>query len=186
MKRYVIIAGVNGAGKSTLFSIVSSFKDIEKINLDEVVREIGDWRNMRDVVSAGKIMINRMNSYFSEGISFSQETTLCGKSILNNIEKAKNLGYVIELHYVGLESVDLAKERVKHRVAHGGHGIPDEDIERRYVESFDNFKKIINLCDLVAVYDNTESIRRFAIFKDGKCVRISSRVPMWYEHIFDK
>ena len=39
MKRYVIIAGVNGAGKSTYFTAEKTlFKDIEKINLDEIVR----------------------------------------------------------------------------------------------------------------------------------------------------
>ena len=183
MKRYVVIAGVNGAGKSTLFSVVSYFKDMEKINLDEVVREIGDWRNVSDVITAGKMVVERVNSYFSEGVSFSQETTLCGRSILRNIEKAKDIGYNIELHYVGLESADLAKERVSYRVANGGHGISDEDIERRYDESFENFKKVISLCDLVAVYDNTESLRRFAIYKNGRKVRLSSNVPEWYKKL---
>lgn len=80
MKRYVILAGVNGAGKSTLFSLISSLSEIEKINLDEMVREIGDWRDMHAVVEAGKLVIHRINNYFIEGVSFSQETTLCGKS----------------------------------------------------------------------------------------------------------
>lgn len=53
MKRYVILAGVNGAGKSTLFTILSSLSEIEKINLDEIVREIGDWRDIHAVMEAG-------------------------------------------------------------------------------------------------------------------------------------
>ena len=52
MKRYVILAGVNGAGKSTLFTILSSLSEIEKINLDEIVREIGDWRDIHAVMEA--------------------------------------------------------------------------------------------------------------------------------------
>lgn len=36
MKKYVLLAGVNGAGKSTLFSLITSLKKIEKINLDEI------------------------------------------------------------------------------------------------------------------------------------------------------
>lgn len=40
MKKYVLLAGVNGAGKSTLFSLISSLSEIEKVNLDETVREI--------------------------------------------------------------------------------------------------------------------------------------------------
>ena len=57
MKRYVILAGVNGAGKTTLFSLIPSLSEIEKINLDEIIREIGDWRDNIAVVQAGKIAI---------------------------------------------------------------------------------------------------------------------------------
>ena len=180
MKKYVILAGVNGAGKSTLFSLLSSLNEIEKINLDDIVREFGNWRNVGDVVEAGKIVVKKINKFFDDGISFSQETTLCGKSILKNIQKARSLGYIIELHFVGLDSADLAKERVKFRVQHGGHGISEEDIDRRYVETLANLKKIISQCNLVAIYDNTISFRRFAIYKDGKCVRKSKKVPDWY------
>ena len=95
------------------------------------------------------------------------------------------LGYSIEMHYVGVDSADTAKLRVKNRVEHGGHGIADEDVERRYVETLKSLKIVLPQCDLVAIYDNTESFRRFAIYKDGKCVRISNRVPEWYRGIFE-
>ncbi len=180
MKKYVLLAGVNGAGKSTLFSLISSLSEIEKVNLDETVREIGDWRNPKDVLSAGRIIISRIDRFFAEGVSFSQETTLCGKSIFQNIRRAKSLGYSIEMHYVGLDSADIAKERVKSRVMHGGHGIPDEDIERRYVESMKKLKMVLPVCDVVAIYDNTDAFRRFAIYKNGVCVRVSSHIPNWY------
>lgn len=183
MKKYIILAGVNGAGKSTFYSSTNKFSRYNKINLDEVVREIGDWRNTADVVKAGKIVIERMNQFFIHDESFSQETTLCGKSIIKNIEKAKQLGYEVELHYVGVNSVDIAKERVANRVANGGHGISEEDIERRYVESFENLKCIIGSCDWVAVYDNTDIFRRIAIYKKGKQVRLSSRVPDWFRKL---
>ena len=124
-----------------------------------------------------------VNKYFIEGVSFSQETTLCGMSILGNIQKAKKLGYSIEMHYVGLDSADIAKLRVENRVDHGGHGIADEVAERRYVETLEKLKIVLPQCDLAAIYDNTESFRRFAIYKDGKCVRLSNRVPEWYRGI---
>ena len=59
------------------------------------------------------------------GTSFNQETTLCGRSILNYIDRAKALGYVIELHYVGVDSAETAIRRVHHRVAMGGHGVEE-------------------------------------------------------------
>ena len=85
MKRYVVIAGVNGAGKTTLYSTEDSFSYIEKINLDETVRLIGNWKNSSDIKKAAEISIKRIAEFFENGVSFSQETTLCGKSILRNL-----------------------------------------------------------------------------------------------------
>ena len=95
MKKYIIIAGVNGAGKSTLFSLVNSWCELEKINLDEIVRKNGDWRNTSDLLYAGKIAVQKINDCFKNDISFSQETTLCGNTVLRNIDKAKELGFLL-------------------------------------------------------------------------------------------
>ena len=95
MKKYVLIAGVNGAGKSTLYQTFDSFKDMERVNVDEIVRSFGDWKNFSDMMQAGKIAIRKMAHYFEEGISFNKETTLCGQSILNTIDKARALNYKI-------------------------------------------------------------------------------------------
>ena len=181
MKKYVIIAGVNGAGKSTLYLTSPSLKNLERINTDEILREWGDWRNPTDVIKAGKLSLQKLSACFANNISINQETTLCGHSIIRNIESAKDKGYIIELHYVGVDSVEIAKDRVSKRVAMGGHGIPEKDIERRYYESFKNLNTIINKCDLIAFYDNTESFRRFAIYKNGIPVRISKKIPSWFE-----
>lgn len=88
MKRYVLIAGVNGAGKSTLYNILTPLQNMPKINNDDIVRELGDWKNPKDLLKAGKISVDRIKKYFNQGISFNQETTLCGKSILRNIRYA--------------------------------------------------------------------------------------------------
>lgn len=180
MKKYVIIAGVNGAGKSTLYQLNHNLKTMLRVNVDEIVRETGDWKNSLDVFHAGKISVRKIAQYFNEGITFNQETTLCGKSVIKNILRAKELGYLVELHYVGVESVEIAKARVKYRVEQGGHGIPEKDIEKRYIETFRNLNAILEECDLTAFYDNTESVRRFAICKKGELVRISKNVPKWF------
>lgn len=181
MKRYILIAGVNGAGKSTLYQSLQSLHDIPRVNTDEILRELGDWRNMADVMVAGKIAVKKIARYFDEDITFNQETTLCGKTILNNIAKAKKRGYFIELHYIGVENVDIAKERVAARIKQGGHGIAEQDIEKRYIDTFENLKIVLPESDLAAFYDNTIEFRRFAIYKNGKPIRISHNVPMWYE-----
>ena len=108
MKKYIIIAGVNGAGKSTLYQMYDEFKEMPRVNVDELVRDIGDWKNARDVFTAGKIAVKNISKYLEAGVTFNQETTLCGNSIIRNILKAKEKGYFIELHYVGVESAEIA------------------------------------------------------------------------------
>lgn len=63
------------------------------------------------------------------------------------------------MNYIGVEDSEVAKERVKIRVSKGGHGIPDKDIERRYYDSLNNLNNVIEMCDEVNIYDNTEVLR---------------------------
>lgn len=45
MKKYILIAGVNGAGKSTLYETLDELKEMPRINTDEIVKELGDWKD---------------------------------------------------------------------------------------------------------------------------------------------
>ncbi len=179
MKKYLIFAGVNGAGKTTLYQTNSEYKAMPRVNMDEIVREFGSWKNSADILKAGKIAIRRIKEYLDKGESFNQETTLCGYSIIRNIQKAKSLGYEVELYYVGLSTAELAKSRVEQRVKAGGHGIPPADIERRYVESLENVRKVIPVCDRVKIYDNTISFRKIASFVHGECKDCTEDIPQW-------
>ena len=76
------LLGPNGAGKSTLYYTMDSLKNMPRVNTDEIVRTFGDWRNPSDVIKAGKTAVRRVEEYFAKGVSFNQETTLCGNSIL--------------------------------------------------------------------------------------------------------
>ena len=182
-KVYTLIAGVNGAGKSTFYNLGTILpRDQKRINSDEILRENkGDWKNLCDQSNAMKEAVKRIKTYLQEGISFNQETTLTGNSIINNIRKAKNMGFTVRMYYVGLESADLAVARVADRVRVGGHGIEEKDIRKRYESSLENLKTAIQLCDDVYIYDNTVSFPQVAIFKDG--VKITdTEMCGWLEH----
>ncbi len=140
MKKYTIVAGVNGAGKSTLYQLDPDLKCENRINADEILKEAGgNWQNLADVIKAGKTAVTLLNSYIETGVSFNQETTLCGNSVVRYINMAREKGYLIEMHYIGLASADIAKERVAKRVSQGGHGVAEADIERRYISSLKAF-----------------------------------------------
>lgn len=181
MKKYVLIAGANGVGKSTLYESVFELRDMKRINVDELVREIGSWKNPADILSAGKMAVARIEEYFYKGVSFSQETTLCGKSIIKNILRARELGYFVETHYIGVDNANLAKQRIARRVANGGHGIPDEDVVRRFYGSFVQLKEVLPMIDLLIFYDNTIKFNRFALFERGKLRKASKNVPEWFQ-----
>lgn len=183
MKKYILYAGVNGSGKSTLYYTTNEYDGLPRVNTDEIVATFGDWRNSSDVVKAGKIAIKKIKEYFSNGQSFVQETTLCGKSIVSNISYAKENGYEVIIHYVGVESVEIAKERILKRVSMGGHGIPDKDVERRYTESLKNLSKIIPCCDEIYFFDNTDTFRHIATINKGVLVSRKNDLPMWFQNI---
>lgn len=169
-KEFNIFAGVNGAGKTTLY-----FKQLEteknknfglRVNIDEIVQAIGDWKNPKDQIRASKIALKIRNEHLENGYSFNQETTLCGKSIISFIHKAKDKGYKINLYYVGLESEQIAKDRVKIRVAKGGHDIAPELIERRYKESLENLKSILPIVNNLYLFDNSREFKSIDTKKD--------------------
>ena len=180
MNRYTIFAGVNGAGKSTLYHAeYEPLNNEKRINTDEMVKALGPWQDDNLQLLCAREAVKLIREYFTSGISFNQETTLSGNSIVNNIKKAKQLGYEIHLYYVGVDSVDIALGRIAHRVAKGGHGIPEQDVRRRYKNSFENVKKVLPLCDVVAIYDNTEAMEIVAKFTGGNLVYKSKKIPSW-------
>ena len=183
--RYIIIAGTNGSGKTTLYETNSDLFQIPRVNVDEIVQEFGSWRNNSDVMRAGKIAVKRINDCFDKRISFNQETTLCGHSIKNNVRRAKDFGYVVEIYYIGLDSADHAVERVRQRVKKGGHDIPEKDIRRRYEESLYALKELIPICDCVRIYDNSESFHIVAFFDNGYCLYKTEPSPEWCKKIFE-
>ncbi len=86
--------------------------------------------------------------------------------------KAKEAGYEITLLFFYLNSVELAKERVKIRVSKGGHNIPENVIERRYFRGLENFEKYCMLVNRWFFYDNSkmksETIARGDSFQNIK------------------
>lgn len=182
-KKYILFAGANGTGKSTLYEILPDKPDVPRVNIDEIAKKYGSWRDITVMLKAGREAVRSIRQYMDDGISFNQETTLCGKSILKNIRMAKLKGYNIEMHYVGVDSVSICKERIAYRVSLGGHGIPDSDVERRYAESLRNLRVLLPEIDSVTFYDNTVSFQSIAASRNGIIEILTENLPKWFEAI---
>lgn len=169
-KTAYIFAGVNGAGKSTLYwnEVEKGARLGQRINIDEIVSSFGDWRDSKDQARAARIALKLQKSYIENGESFNQETTLCGKGILRLFDRLKKQDFRIYLYYVGVDSVEIAKERVKMRVAKGGHDIDESLIERRYNVSLENLTQVLPFCDRVFLYDNSKELKEIGCIVNGE------------------
>ncbi|AJD28969.1 ATPase [Clostridium botulinum] len=188
MPTYTIFAGVNGAGKTSIYQSIyyNENKDEKRINTDEMVAIIGSWKDNNLQIKCAREAVKLIKQYILEHISFNQETTLSGKSIIKNIKFAKEKGFYVIMNYIGVEDPEVAKERVKIRVSKGGHGIPDKDIERRYYDSLNNLNNVIEMCDEVNIYDNTEILREIIYLKNDKIVWRDKKIPNWADNILEK
>lgn len=152
-----IFAGINGAGKSTLYynELLKNKYFGTRINTDEFVSSFGNWKNLNDQFRASKIALKVRQNCIKRYENFNQETTLCGNSILKLFRELKSKNYNIELYYVGLNSSQIAKERVKARVAKGGHDVDEYLIDKRFTQSLQNLLKVIDFCDKIILFDNS-------------------------------
>ena len=109
-------------------------------------------------IEAGKLMIQYINQCVKKSESFAFETTLSGKGYINKIRDWKTKQYEIIIYYLKIPSVEFSIERVKLRVAQGGHNIPEQDIIRRFERSWINFQQIYkSLADSWIVFDTSGS-----------------------------
>ena len=185
MATYTIFAGVNGAGKTSIYESIyyEKNKDEKRINTDEMVARVGSWKDNNLQIKCAREAVKLINNYIKNNISFNQETTLSGKSIIKNIEKAKQKGFYVVINYIGVDSPEIAKERVRIRILKGGHGIPEETIERRYYESLDNLKEVLNICNEINMYDNTNKFKDVAYMCDGIIKWKRDIIPRWSRNI---
>lgn len=157
-KNLYIIAGCNGAGKTTAsYTILPEIIDCKEfVNADEIAKGLSPFQPEKVSFESGRIMVNRINDLIREDKSFAFETTLSTRSYKNKILKAKSRGYTVTLLFFWLNNIQLAKERVKTRVLEGGHDIPPEVIERRYLRGIYNlFDIYLPLIDGALIFDNS-------------------------------
>jgi len=184
-KTYTLFAGVNGAGKSTFHKALKRDFGI-RVNLDEIIHDQfnNEWRCPEAQMNAGRIAVRLIKDCLNGESSFNQETTLTGRTIVSNIKKARENGFDVILYYVGLESVELSIERVTKRVVNGGHGIPEEDLQRRYANSFENLKLVLPLCNQAHIYDNSKDnahgiLNPLIILQNGRVELLNKSCPQY-------
>lgn len=158
-KNLYIIAGCNGAGKTTAsFTILPEILNCKEfVNADEIAKGLSPFQPEKVSFEAGRIMLKRIDELFLENENFAFETTLATKTYKEKVLNAKKEGYFVTLLFFWLKNTELAKERVKTRVLEGGHNIPEDIIERRYLNGIINlFDIYLPIVNQVLIFDNSE------------------------------
>ena len=153
-----IIAGPNGSGKTTFATkfLPKYAKCPYFINADLIAKGISPFAPEIVPIKAGKILLHEIKELVSKKKSFGFETTLSGITYLSFFKIAKKKGYKIHIFFLWIPSAGLALERIKERVAKGGHHIPAHDVRRRFTRSIHNFFAVYSpLVDSWSLFDNS-------------------------------
>ena len=173
----IVFAGPNGSGKTTITGMAKTVG--EYINADDIKRTT----LCTDIEAAQKAEELR-EKMISEKRDFTFETVLSTDRNLLLLKKAKEQGYFVRCIYVLTENADINVARVSARQAIGGHGVPEDKIRSRYSKALALIPQLVEVCDILHVYDNTKE--PFRIFKKRKDVYFHWENKYWdFEKISD-
>lgn len=149
----LVLAGPNGSGKST---ITTFFEKVGRYtNANDIVATTG-MDNLEAAILVDKLRYESIEK--REDFTF--ETVLSSAYKLDILRSAKKAGYFIKCIFILTANPQINVERIASRVENGGHDVETAKVISRYYKSLDNIKELIEICDIMHVYDNTGSPER--------------------------
>lgn len=180
----VAFCGPNGAGKSTLRRITLAESGIPFLNADDIAAQLFGEHAAERAYEAAQIAESVRAELFKARRSFSFETVLsdpAGEKV-GFLREAREAGYFVAVHFVGLDSPELSRARVIQRVSEGGHDVPDDKLVARYPRVLDNLRRLLDVPDDLVIYDNSSAdlpYRVLARLSRGALLEIASAIPAW-------
>ena len=190
-----MLAGVNGAGKSSIGGSNLRANGAEYFNPDEQTQALIQTFPGLSLERANEYVwregVNRLKAAIANNTDWIFETTLGGRTITGLLRQAIENGIAVRIWYCGLDSAEKHIERVRRRVARGGHDIPEDRIRYRYVTSLRNICQLAPDCDALAVYDNSTDApqgekprpKRVLQAARGRIEYLNPNLPRWAEPI---
>ena len=173
----MVFAGPNGSGKSTITRMARTVGVY--INADDIKRSTL-CTDLEAAITAEKLR----NSAVDNHDDFTFETVLSTERNLDLLKRAKQEGYFLRCIYVLTANANINIARVSARVSTGGHGVPVDKIRTRYGRALKLLPEIINVCDIVHIYDN--SVEPFRIFKKRKDIYFKWENQFWSSKDIEK
>jgi predicted ABC-type ATPase len=156
-----VLAGVNGAGKSSVGGALLQEHGLSWFNPDAFSRELMARTGISKDIADGDAWEQgraRLETAIVGRTNFAFETTLGGSTISQLIGQAAATHDVIMIFY-GLDAVERHIERVRLRVRHGGHDIPEERIRKRWTSARENLIALLPQLAELQLFDNSQDAR---------------------------
>lgn len=153
-----VIAGPNGAGKTTYARrfLPEEMRTWEFVNADLIAAGLSPFAPDRAAFEAGRIMLGRLHELTAQRASFAFETTLAGRAYAPLLKEMRAAGYRLRLDFLWIPQLGVTRQRVRQRVAKGGHDKPDLVQQRRFHLGVRNLATLYRpLLDHWRFYDNT-------------------------------
>ena len=183
-----VFAGINGAGKTTLYKYEKKFVGVdlgERVNPDEIFAQQSKKWNPASVIQSGRIAINKIKYCIANKLSFNWETTIITSTTLQFLKEAKEAGFLVQLNFIGVQDVNLSLERIKQRVAKGGHDIPEEVVRGRFKNQFKHIIEALQYVDNALFLDNSRSMQVVGTYLDKEFFVHDSSVP-WVKELSER
>ena len=181
---FLLLAGPNGSGKSTLAATPEfSALKLDMLNPDDIAKSSPFSAN--PLIWSGREMHRLIDERISNKKSFAVETTLSGNNHFKTIDHCKSAGFHFAFHFVFVSNVSTSMGRVRARVQAGGHNVPEEDQQRRFLRSFENAAKVAKIADEAHFYYNGSKQKHqlVAQFLLSKATFIADDAPNWIREI---
>ena len=180
----LFLAGPNGAGKTTFFEEYLDDLGLPYVNADRIARVLRNadpTASSDDVDRRAFIEAERLRRAFLEArLSFCTESVFSDP--LKFLKEARVRGFAVFLIFIGLDSPVLAAARVRQRVQHGGHDVPDEKLHARFPRTLANLRAAIPIVDEAFLFDNSSydtPYRVVAVYQRGQIVSRHPPLSLW-------
>jgi predicted ABC-type ATPase len=167
-----IVGGPNGAGKTTLASH-SRFQrllgEARFLNPDEMAlqrlqaagrkgfHEATAEQLTRFFIEAAEAVEHDVRESLRRGEAIGVESVLSTRKYCPIVQEAITKGIFFGLIYVALNTPELSRQRVAHRVKQGGHDVPPEKLADRWARSIENLGWFAQRATRLWVFDNSDS-----------------------------
>ena len=140
------------------------------INPDLLTARLKDAENL-DLIAANLAAVQRIEAWLDTSIEVHQtigvETVLSSPKYRRLVDKAKAHDFEICFVYVYVRSVEIQMERIRARVAKGGHDVPPNKVRERRERSFDQMPWFFAQADRAWIFDNSEAEMKLVGEREG-------------------